>query len=186
MARARSATCSVGKMDKDQANPEGNGEGEDCQRASEREVETQRAEIIGCACALINLYTLPGCEYHQSSSFLPAMHRYTLVDDTCVCFTMIGHTRADRLIESTVGVRESFFFMRILSEIGLNRTEEGARFYLLYVKATSAVSVSMWIISDNYSRTISRRIRKLRVQRCTARFQANHADLLVIARLSCS
>lgn len=65
------------------------------------------------------------------------MHRYTLVDDTCVCFTMIGHTRADRLIESTVGVRESFSFMRILSEIGLNRTEEGARFYLFYVKATS-------------------------------------------------
>jgi len=117
-------------MDKDQANREG------YQRASERDVETQRAEIIGCACALINLYTPPGCEYHQSSSFLPAMHRYTLVDDTCVCFTMIGHTRADWLIESTMGVRESFSFMRILSEIGLNRTEGGARFYLFYAKAS--------------------------------------------------
>lgn len=71
------------------------GKGRFLARKREREVETQRVEIIGCACALINLYTLPGCEYHQSSSFLPAMRRYTLVDDTCVCFTMIGHTPAD-------------------------------------------------------------------------------------------
>lgn len=82
--------------------------------------KTQRAEIIGCACALINLYTLPGCEYHQSSSFLPRdASVHSLVDDTCVCFAMIGHTRADPLIESTVGVRELFSFIRILSEIGL-------------------------------------------------------------------
>lgn len=174
-------------MNKDEANREGIGE--DCQRASERDVETQRAEIIGCACALINLYTLPGCEYHQSSSFLPAMHRYTLVDDTCVCFTMIGHTRADRLIESTMGVRESFSFMRILSEIGLNRTEEGARFYLFYVKATSVVNVSMWIISDNYSRTISRRICKLRTLYSAAlkesrRSSHYHATLLMLINWS--
>lgn len=132
LARGRSAKCSVAKTDKDQANREDDGEkGRDYQRASERDVETQRAEIIGCACALINLYTLPGCEYHQSSSFLPAMHRYTLVDDTCVCFTMIGHTRADRLIESTVGVRESFSFMRILSGIGLKQNGRGCA--LLFV-----------------------------------------------------
>jgi len=50
------------------------GDRRDRRRASERDpTESQRAEIIGCACALINLYTPPGREYHQSSSFLPAI-----------------------------------------------------------------------------------------------------------------
>lgn len=66
---------------------------------------TQRAEIIGCACALINLYTPPGREYHQSSSFLPARDASVYIycalcggRDTCVCFAVIGqHTsRPDR------------------------------------------------------------------------------------------
>lgn len=35
---------------------------------------TQPTEIIGCACALINLYTLPGYKHHRPSSFLPAIH----------------------------------------------------------------------------------------------------------------
>lgn len=81
-------------------------------REREREVETQRVEIIGCACALINLYTSSGCKYYQSSSFLPVMRLYIFADDMCVCFTMIGHTRADPLIESTVGCA-LFSFMRI-------------------------------------------------------------------------
>lgn len=64
------------------------------ERAGEQE-PTQPTEIIGCACALINLYTLAEQlrAHHRRPTFFPLPFFLPLLD-TCVCFAMIARTHA--------------------------------------------------------------------------------------------